>query len=156
MLNMEGKTDLQREIEGAIKDAGIEQFDIGNKSDVVSRIIKIYVKGKPRVWWLALNHVKSIHGFENNMGFAAIPKIIENIDGKRHKNREKVYLVADENEDGESLWVYKIQLDKLSSIIENCRYFEYYVVAIDYSWLIAENDHGDVIVCQAPLSCLSP
>ena len=152
---MEGKTDLQLEIEEAIKDAGIEPFEIDNKSDVISRIIKIYVEGEPRVWWLALNHIKSIHGFKNNMGFVAIPELVENIDGKRYKNSEKVYFIADEDEDSDSLWVYKIQLNKLSNIIENCRYFEYYVVAMDYSWLIAENDHGDVIVCQAPLSCLS-
>ncbi|HFW0355544.1 TPA: protein SciX, partial [Salmonella enterica subsp. enterica serovar Typhimurium] len=39
-------------------------------------------------------------------------------------------------------------LNSLPEIIENCRYFEYYVADHELSWLICENDHGDLIVCS--------
>jgi hypothetical protein len=41
---MENKTNLQYEIESAIKSSGIELFDIDNASDILSKITEIYVK----------------------------------------------------------------------------------------------------------------
>lgn len=38
--------------------------------------------------------------------------------------------------------VYDVLSKHLQSILEECPYFEYYVVAKDLSWLIGENHHG--------------
>ncbi|HFW0497786.1 TPA: protein SciX, partial [Salmonella enterica subsp. enterica serovar Saintpaul] len=52
------------------------------------------------------------------------------------------------DEDNEQIYVYNVPLNSLPEIIENCRYFEYYVADHELSWLICENDHGDLIVCS--------
>ncbi|EKN1469811.1 hypothetical protein PWK59_004616, partial [Salmonella enterica] len=56
------------------------------------------------------------------------------------------FLIADE--DNEQIYVYNVPLNSLPEIIENCRYFEYSVADHELSWLICENDHGDLIVCS--------
>ncbi|WP_429177040.1 DUF6756 family protein [Kosakonia sp. 1610] len=53
------------------------------------------------------------------------------------------------DEDNEQMYLYKTPLSALVFVIEQCRYFEYYVVSGELAWLVCENDHGEIIVCSA-------
>lgn len=54
-----------------------------------------------------------------------------------------VWLIVDE--DNDEKFVFSLPLSKIKKIIEECRYFEYYIVDKNLKWLLAENDHGDLI-----------
>lgn len=146
-MNKNNKSDLQVSIEAAINEVGVTSFEVNDIDYIISEIRKIYVKGLPRVWWLSLKHIKSINRFPDNSGYATIPDYVKDMYGAGYDLSKKVYFVADGDGDG-VLLIYQVPLNKICEIIENCEYFEYYVVACDYSWLIVENDHGDIIICK--------
>jgi len=147
---MSNESELQIEVEAAINEAGITSFEVNDSDHVISEIRKIYVEGNPRVWWLSLKHRKSAKFFCDDSGYITIPACIKELYGDVYDLSKRVYFVVDEDEDGveNSLLVYRVPLDKVPEIIGNCYFFEYYVVALDYSWLIVENHHAEVIVCQ--------
>ena len=57
---------------------------------------------------------------------------------------DDVWLIADE--DNEEKLLFSLPLSKIKSILEECRYFEYYIVDKNFTWLLAENDHGDILI----------
>lgn len=52
--------------------------------------------------------------------------------------------------DTEDLAVYEIDARNVEAVIRECPYFEYYVVAQDFSWLVSESDHNVFFVCEPP------
>jgi hypothetical protein len=44
--------------------------------------------------------------------------------------------------------VYLIELAHLPALLNDCPYFEYYVVATDFDWLVSESDHNVYFVCE--------
>jgi len=153
---MNDKSEFQNEIETAIAGVGDMPFEVSNKEYVISKVEKIYVEGRPRVWWLSFKHIDAIDHFDDNSGYASIFERIEKLNKNTDNPDKEVYLIADEDEDGNALLVYKVFPNKIRIIIDNCRYFEYYIVADDFSWLIAENDHGDIIECKKPDTEIKP
>lgn len=57
---------------------------------------------------------------------------------------KNVWLVVDESNEGK--FVLDVPIHAVSEIIRECRYFEYYVVSPDFLWVMAENDHGDLLL----------
>ena len=58
---------------------------------------------------------------------------------------ETVYFIADIDDESEDNPVFKISLDKVPNVLEECRFFEYYICPFDLSWLICENDHDEIL-----------
>ncbi|MFJ2331797.1 DUF6756 family protein [Pseudomonas helleri] len=64
-----------------------------------------------------------------------------------------VWLIVDE--DNDEKFVFSLPLSKIKKITEECRYFEYYIVDKNLKWLLAENDHGDLIFSEKKILPLS-
>ena len=139
---MDVYSDLKKEIESAITALGMSICQVSQR--IIDEISHKYVIGNPRVWWLSLVHKKKSLSMPDNTGYKHIQEQVKEIEKNRYSLSKKVYFIVDD--DGQ-LYGYKILLENIVTLIESCRYFEYYVVASDYSWLICENDHGLLIVC---------
>ena len=61
-----------------------------------------------------------------------------------------VYFIADIDDESETSPVFKLNLDKVSNILEECQFFEYYICPLDLSWLICENDHNQILFISNP------
>ncbi|MBS5775023.1 MAG: hypothetical protein KHW84_18545 [Enterobacter cloacae] len=144
MLN-EQNSELRAEIEDAFSKAGIDDYVVVNATAIIEKIKKNYVSGNPRAWWLSLeNKIDTLH-YEDNAGYKYVSEIVENKFSQAHNSY--VFFLADE--DNEQMYLYKTPLSALVFVIEQCRYFEYYVVSEELAWLVCENDHGEIIVCSA-------
>jgi len=146
-------SELKHEIEESLLSRGVIVQEVKNTDELCSSIMKKYVTGKPSAWWLSLKHIKERVAFEDDSGFRHISNYIDCIDSEFNTKTEKVYFIADENDTDEySMLAYLIDRKYIEIIIESCRYFEYYVVPLDISWLICETEHGEIIFCQQRVS----
>ncbi|ECQ8978631.1 hypothetical protein ACDT65_000481 [Salmonella enterica subsp. enterica] len=145
MLNS-NMSELRIELENAIKNLGIYDYRVDKPEQIVSEIKEIYVNGNPRTWWLSLKHRQYVFSYTDNSGYKNISQIVSKQLNESNVINKHIFLIADE--DNEQIYVYNVPLNSLPEIIENCRYFEYYVADHELSWLICENDHGDLIVCS--------
>lgn len=52
--------------------------------------------------------------------------------------------------DTEAEWlpVYEIDVREIGKLIDDCPGFEYYVVALDFSWLVVETHHDQYLLCR--------
>lgn len=50
--------------------------------------------------------------------------------------------------DALQLPVYEIDAGQVAALIDDCFGFEYYVVAMNFSWFVAETHHDKFIVCR--------
>ncbi|MDV5355398.1 hypothetical protein QM201_10920 [Enterobacter asburiae] len=137
---------LKKEIESALTALNIDERRVDNAEFMLNAIKHKFVAGDPRAWWLSLKNKIEARFFEDNAGYKCIPEIAHT--RFQCSYDEDVFLVVDM--DNEVSQLYCIPVKVLTSLIEACRYFEYYVVAKDLSWLICENDHGEIITCKAP------
>lgn len=144
MLN-EQKSELRAEIEDAFSKAGINDYIVVNATAIIKKIKKNYVSGNPRAWWLSLKNKIDILHYEDDSGYKYITEIVENKFSQAHTSY--VFFLADE--DNEQMYLYKAPLSALVFVIEQCRYFEYYMVSEELSWLVCENDHGEIIICSS-------
>ena len=138
--NMGSITELGEELRAACELAGVNVDEIPNREEVLQKIKDKFVKDNPRAWWTHLKYSPSIYEFENNTGYLHLEDVAPPFEGS-------VWFIADE--DNELMHLYNLPLEKVKSVIGECRYFEYYVVAEDFSWLIAENDHGCLLLTKA-------
>jgi hypothetical protein len=134
------------ELENAIKNLGIHDYHVDRPEQTISKIKNIYVNGNPRAWWLSLKHRQYVFTYTDNSGYKNISQVVSKQFNEENVVNKHVFLIADEN--GERMHIYNIPLNSLPEIIENCRYFEYYIADHELFWLICENDHGDLIVCS--------
>jgi hypothetical protein len=133
-------TELANELKAACESAKVKVDEIPDRNHVLQTIKGKFVNGDPRAWWTHMKFPPQIYVFENNTGYLHLEEIAP-------PSTTDVWFIADE--DNELMHLYKIPLEKVKAVIGECRYFEYYVVAADFSWLIAENDHGNLLLTQA-------
>lgn len=144
MLN-EKKSALRAELEDAFNKAGIGDYVVVSATAIIEKIKKNYVSGNSRAWWFSLkNKIDTLH-YEGNSGYKYIAEIVGNKFSQAHNSY--VFFLADE--DNEQMYLYKIPLNALVFVIEQCRYFGYYVVSEELTWLVCGNDHGEIIVCSS-------
>ena len=48
----------------------------------------------------------------------------------------------------QGLWQLEA-VERSLATIENSRFFEYYIVDKELNWMVAENDHGDLLFIEA-------
>ena len=139
-------SDFQTELEEAIKGSGVSHYHVNNLLEITDKIKRLYVDNNPRAWWLSLKYRSDIFSYADNLGYKDILKIAKK-NNFIQENDARIFFIADE--DNEKMHIYRIPINSIEYIVENCRYFEYYAVAQDLSWLICENDHGNLIMCSS-------
>ena len=98
----------------------------------------IFVVGNPRVWWLSLKYPFNSFPYEDAKGYENLRKYIPN---------EKSFWFIPEIED--NLFVAEVTIIAIEKLIGECSFFEYNLVGKKYDWLIAENDHNEILVCKS-------
>jgi hypothetical protein len=110
-----------------------------NKDTILSKIKSTFVKGNPRAWWLSFSKTPIIQVFDDNSGHLHLSELAP-------ANTKDIWLIVDE--DNESKLIFSAPLEKVPNILEDCRYFEYYLVNKELTWILAENDHGDLLFSE--------
>lgn len=105
--------------------------------DLVRNARSIFVEDNPRVWWLALKLPFKQYPSDE----MRLTELLPNKDGT-------CWLIPET--DTEGLPVYEIDAKSVESLLKECPYFEYYVLAKDLNWLVAETDHNVFFVCERP------
>ncbi|WP_217190152.1 DUF6756 family protein [Pseudomonas shirazica] len=129
------------EISQAFDKQQLSRVEPTHKKEILSKIQSTFIKGNPRAWWTSLRSKPNIQNFDDNTGYLHLCELAP-------KPLEDVWLIADE--DNEEKLLFSLPFKNIISILDDCRHFEYYIVDKQLSWMIAENDHGDLIFCSAP------
>ena len=93
-----------------------------------------FVQGRPRAWWMSLDGVVKRLPSEGVGLLALLPE-----------PGNEVYFIPET--ESRSLPVYSAVAKDVAFIIDECPFFEYYVVDSQFRWLIAESDHNEYFVC---------
>jgi hypothetical protein len=138
-LELNGNS-LEKELALAMSKFGINAKQVGNKDGILSKIQEAFIDGNPRAWWESMKFKPKIfyYGVDDDDAFLHI------VDIAPACSSSCVWFIADD--DNERKFVFDVPLDKITDILKECRYFEYYIVPYDFSWMLAENDHGDLLL----------
>jgi hypothetical protein len=128
--------DFRAELSTALGKCGLSDEQPINRKALLERIQGTFVAGDPRAWWLSFKTKPTVLHCEDNNGYLRLSELAP-------ASTKNVWFVVDES--NEEKFVFDVPFHAIAEIIKECRYFEYYVVAPDFSWLIAENDHGDLL-----------
>ncbi|WP_321845471.1 DUF6756 family protein [Paraburkholderia bannensis] len=128
--------DFKAELSTALKKCGMNGEQPNNRKALLKKIQDTFVAGNPRAWWLSFKTKPTVLHCEDDNGYLRLAELVPS-------STKNVWFVVDES--NEEKLVFDVSIHAISEIIKECRYFEYYVVPPDFSWLIAENDHGDLL-----------
>jgi hypothetical protein len=130
--------EIEEWLESAAVSTGlpIERLPTDRAAEIEHRARQCFVSDNPRAWWMSLSGS------------------CEHFDAKERKLKEvlpdgatKCWLIA-ETGSTSGLPVYSLDVRNVSAVLDECPYFEYYIVAEDFSWLVAESDHNVLFVCR--------
>lgn len=142
---------LQHEIENALLSLGEESLQVAGKEALCRAIEQQYVAGQPAKWWLSLKHIERRIPCDDNTGYLYIHEAINGGDATLQADTPYVYCIVQEDQE----LVYRLHRHNLAPFVAACRFFEWYVVPPDYSWLLCETEHSEVIWCRAG-ACSTP
>ena len=94
-----------------------------------------YVDGEPRAWWASLKEKPTVLQYDGDSGYLHLAELAPS-------STRDVWFIVDEDEEK---FIFDAPIQVISEVIKECRFFEYYVVPKDFSWMLAENDHGDLL-----------
>lgn len=135
------------EIMNALKNLDLPSSELrrcgdGEAAAVLSKATETFVRDNPRAWWLSLKTPFKSVAYDQ---------------GNAYEHLEE-YLPADENRcwfiaenDGNVLPVFEGTLTSVKRLLEECCFFEYYLVGKNFDWLIIENDHNELIITRIDL-----
>ena len=111
------------------------QVDDSVAKCITDEATRRFVIGLPRAWWM--NLALPAETFDSTV--SSFLDIVP--DGNC-----RCWLIP-EVED--ATWpVFDAFVGDIPQIIDDCPFFEYYVVAKDFSWMVAESDHNVFFVCR--------
>lgn len=95
-----------------------------------------YVRDHPCVWWLGLS--KPISQRYDSRSVNLLSVVLQKTGTCR---------LIPETE-SEHLPVYEVEVSQVEMIIRECPFFEYNLVAMNFSWLVVETDHNEFYICR--------
>lgn len=130
-------TDIEISIHEALRALEIEERKLSDDDAraVTTTAMLRYVDGNPRAWGEGLKVPSSR---ESSLA-RSLSSILPDTDGE-------VFFLP---ETGQSdLPVFRMRATEAERVICECYFFEYYLLALDFSWLVAESDHNEFFVCR--------
>jgi hypothetical protein len=106
-------------------------------SRLVDRVKEAFVDGDPSQWWTSLKGVTRSVPYASGDG---PDHLLEHIPA----DAARCWLLTDE----EAPSVYEIETGIAASLIRECELFEYYLVGLDLSWMVVENDHNVIMIAH--------
>jgi hypothetical protein len=134
---------VKNEIQNGIQRLGLTDLDIRLLPDeeggrIFNEALSHFVlSGNRRWWWEDFRSSTTNVRFADSQGYARIEKIVPN-------KKEKIWFIV---EDMQLPFypVYESSPEIIQTLISECYFFEYYLVAKDFRWLICETHHDIVI-----------
>lgn len=128
-------TEIQEWIEEAIQANGLnfEALSSEEAGNVVLKARQKYIKGNPRSWWQGLVEVEEVVSSEETTisDLAALQSCLD----------KQLYFIPETEED--DLPVYKAKLDAIQEVLDDCPFFEYYILPENLEWIVIESDHNE-------------
>ena len=128
---------LAEELSVALAALDLGCAQVTHKPQVLAAIARTFVNGHPRAWWLGLRGPVRAQSFADDSGYRHLQDVAPQVGGN-------VWWVVDDGE--QEPFVFDIPLARVGEVIAECRYVEYYLVAKTLDWLLAENDHGQLLL----------
>lgn len=139
-------TDIEREIEAnaVTLELSAEAFHrVGSleAAEVIRNARERFVAGNPRSWWMSLKVQPRCYAYPDSEGYRHL--------GEHWTSAsEKCWLIPETEEP--QLPVYSTELKVVARLLAECSFFEYYLLSVDQSLLLIENDHNEIIVASLP------
>lgn len=118
-----------------------KKCDCESAERIVQRAQETFVADDPRSWWMSLKHPFESFDYFEGRGFEDLVRHIP-------QGEETCWLIPETEEQNPP--VFDAAISSISQVLGECSYFEYYLVGKQFDWLIAENDHNQIIVSGVP------
>lgn len=115
-----------------LKDEVVEIRD-RQKDRLITDIMRKFVVGNPRVWWLAFKKTPKNFSFDDEFQYKRINNFFD--------NDEQCYFIIELD----SIHIFKASVRNIIRIIGECSFFEYYVLDLGLDKLLCETEHGDLL-----------
>jgi hypothetical protein len=134
---MNNNDEKYSELINAIQELGIadqvSELTGDNKTSILKEIMEKFVDGNPRVWWLSFKKKPQNYIFEDEFQYKRIVHFFN--------DNEICYFVTELND----LHIFKTSIKNIIDMINECSFFEYYIVNLNLTDLLCETDHGDLL-----------
>lgn len=104
-----------------------------NKVSILKEIKDKFIIGNPRVWWLSFKKKPLNYVFDDELQYKRIVNFFN--------KREICYFITELDD----LHIFKTSIGNIINIINECSFFEYYIVDLNLTKLLCETDHGDLL-----------
>jgi hypothetical protein len=131
---MEVLNEIKSAIEALDLKSQVAFFEADPKEKVIIEIKDIFVFENPRVWWLSLKYKPQSLKFDDYQ--YQYKNIINFFD-----ENEIVWFIVEDDE----LILLKLKAKDIIKIISECSYFEYYIISLDKTRFLCENDHNEFL-----------
>jgi hypothetical protein len=113
----------------------IRKLPLESAASVYMEAQSRYVIGNPSAWWMDLSRPCAHYDSSTTSLSDVLPA-----------REGQVFLIPESNA---VPVVYEIEAAHLEAILADCPYFEYYIVDLNFRWLVAESEHNVFFVCHA-------
>jgi len=125
----------------ALPDDSSQKCDPEFSKNVVERVQETFVLDSKLFWWMSLKHPFESFDYSEGFGFEDLIRHVP-------AGAERCWLIPETEEEYPP--VFDVEVRCITPVLAECSYFEYYLVGKQFEWLIAENDHNQVIVSRVP------
>lgn len=137
LLHMNNNDEKYSEIVNASQELGIvkqvSELIGDNKVSILKEIKDKFIIGNPRVWWLSFKKKPLNYVFDDEFQYKRIVNFFN--------KREICYFITELDD----LHIFKTSIGNIINIINECSFFEYYIVDLNLTKLLCETDHGDLL-----------
>jgi Family of unknown function (DUF6756) len=119
---------------------GLRLLSRHDADQVIARAGGTFVNGDPRAWWLSLKTRPASYPYPAG-------DALDNL-SKHVPLTRRCYLIIDTGDDGKP--VLETTIASVIDILKSLPFVEYYLVDVQFRWLIVENDHNAVLVVGNP------
>jgi len=118
---------------------------------ILDRILETFTRfgsqGKNQMWlWEGFKGRTEVLQVEHNNGPNCLARLLA--------MEDRVWFIAEDWEGDKksgNFWIFEGQVAAITSVLREIHAFEYYLVAKDFSWLICENHHDQIIGIGKPV-----
>jgi hypothetical protein len=116
--------------------AAKEIMDATAAKRITDEVRRRFVVGSPRAWWMNL-------AVAAETADSTSVRLIDVLPEKKCR----CWLIPEVET---TAWpVFDVESRDIQAILDECPFFEYYIVPRDFTWLVAESDHNEFFVCRA-------
>ncbi len=137
-------SDVSEWITNALNAAGgrvdLVELAEADAAAVVKQARTAFVAGNPSAWWMALKRPATHVEVPSGPGFAYLRAAWP-------PGYARGFFIPEDDEAG-AYRVFDASVDGVVTLLSESPFFEYYIVAKDFRWLLAEDHHNRLWTCR--------